>query len=664
MQGSEAETLQRYSQSQEELAKIGVPGAREQKIVYEELRRLVSANPYEPNLSFSLTVSSDDWQSSEALRQTFEAAEVAFISRSSKGETIDAMDDFIRKVRKTDYHSFPEVRLLLHTAERWLKALYQIDQHDPLTIETALSLRLGEPEEDLAKSSRVVLPLILKSRELSQVSEIEIHIQTPSEGLKLAGEEAQLEFVPPDLFKKAIPGIALTGKERFRLNIPFTYRGNGTLRIWADYVTPAKGASRTQSKFLEIELAAKTAGPEVKRVSNPYVPDLPLLSESLWKTLAKGANRDLLEQLASDKNLGAGRIFVLRGCRRTGKTSLLRRLQAEMERRGGLLPVYVDIHLWYLELSAKKETINKDELYYEFAIVTLDSTEAPLPAKAGLTDLLAKYRVTMALPVHEFSKFMSAVELAVKRKVLLIIDELDWWVEVFAGSAQSVLDELTTFATKRRAFSAIFSHDLTSPGWDELQKLEKGRLSRRVRFLNRQDVEALTRVVEGVRFSGLAIDLLWRISGGWPGLAQLLCYEVLENLRRIKNSTTIDATVVKMAAETIVQSSRYRELLDYLLGSLTRDEILILRWMATSQRIHLDSSEIPELRLDGDSGYQIDLPESLKAQMERPGNLSDILFELKDKEILEEITTGASTQVRLRVGLLAYPLTYPSEETS
>lgn len=670
MQGSEEKALGQYIESLAALAEIGVPGADEQSRIYKELVRLASTTPYdEKNSSLSLMTDSGAWHSSGALGEILQVAQTAFLYRDSPGELVDALDDFIRAVRIAGHQSLPEARLLLRTAERWLRILQSETRGEPLLLEMSLSLALDRTEEDLAKgeSVRPNLPLALTNRNPRQIEDVWIYL-LPQPGLELSVNDSEPDLASPRQLRKRIPGV-LRGEERHLFSIPYSYRGHGALKVWADYTGQGDQTPRVASNVLEIKLLDATSEPSASQVSNPYIPDLPLLSESQWKNLAQGGHRSLLTELLADNSLRSGRVLVIRGCRRTGKTSLLRRLLENLERRGEFLPVYVDVYLWYLELAAKVEAVSRESLYFEFANAVLDAAEACMEdthpgleiaaQPDGLEPLRAKlesHAEVLALPAEEFNEFLLLAERTVRRKVLLIVDELDWWLQrsLFGGSAETLLADLTAFARRSQACSVILSHDWTSRGWDP--KYESGRLtflSRRLRFLNRQEVLALTSVAEGVQFSGLAVDLVWRLSGGWPGLAQLLCYEVIEHLRRAR-SLAVDVSIVKAAAQDILQVRDYGKFLSYLLGSLTESEVGILQWWATSDLIQTESSEILGLRYSPASGYKLEMPPSLAIPIEYRDEVGRLVSGLEEKEILLK----EGSRVFLRVGLLSNALAY------
>jgi hypothetical protein len=165
-----------------------------------------------------------------------------------------------------------------------------------------------------------------------------------------------------------------------------------------------------------------------------------------------------------------------------------------------------------------------------------------------------------------------------------------------------------------------------------------------------------------VQFSGLAIDILWRLSGGWPGLVQLLCYEVIEILRRDGKSIVADVGVVKKASGNIIQSPDYKDLLAYLLGSLTINEFLLLGWLVNSGRIQLETSEILGIRSDTSLGYRIELHTSDQGPFECPEDMSKELWNLKEKEIIEDLGGRTAARLRLRVGLLVNKNLYLGKE--
>jgi hypothetical protein len=662
MSNQEVIALTRYTRSLGALVDLGVPGAGSQKAAYEEILKLIAAEPldiFEPAL-FSAAHSPAH---STVLQQLLASAQSAFAHRASKEEIADALEEFIRALSSDEANSLPETGIIISVARRWLRALQQESDEALLVLENRTSLDLAQLEEELSEeeSARLHLSLSIVNRGISEADHIFLTIQVPPENLEIRIDRAE----PKSAQEWVIPiGEKIRRNARVEKIIPITYKGAGGLNLWVKYSSVRRPALFHTSEVLEIRLAPSSEPAEGDDFANPYIPDLPLLSRSQWETLAMGSHPRLLENILNDQELPNGRLLVIRGCRRSGKTTLLRRIESELATSSTFLPVYIDLHSWHNELAQRQEPLNDEALLYEFACVILDVSVALLAESIGFDSiemdrlsgprgLLDNVREDMMLSRQSFEDFAISIEEALGRKILLIIDELDWWIHrsAFGGDVETILGSLAAPSARKKSFSALLSHDWTSKGWERKSPLTL--LPRHVRFLRKEDIEKLSNAAQGVHFSGIAIDFIWRVSGGWPGLAQLVFYVSLEVLRQKAQGLVVDVGVVKAAVGVMLESQDYRRLLSYLLGSLTADELKLLKAMA--DLIDLESGEIKEIRFHSVSGYRLENPASLGEACDC--DFQGLMESLKEKEIIEE-AGGKSSKLRLRVGLLAYPRSF------
>lgn len=675
MSDSAITALRNYVQGMAELSKLDVTGASEREALLRRLLDLISVTPFSSLPELSVSPVAIENRDSLELQPLLCAAAGAFAIRNSKEDAEEALKTFIWGIRAPRNRLLPEAQLLIRAANRWLDALRVEDENTLLSLEIGASLDLSQREEYRCSdgTAKLALSIFIANQGFPTPAEAYVCIETSVNVSDCLVSEAISPH--PRFWKKALQEIPARGA-RVRDTIMVSYRGYGSVKVWIEYSSSQKRGSTSLTEVIETELISSTQAADeslIRDISNPYIPDLPLLTFSQWERLAKGTHRQLSEHLLEDLSIDSGRVVVIRGCRRTGKTSILQHLRTELEHQGDFLPVYIDLYMWFLELKNRDKCVKDGEtLYYELVRATFSAIESTFadiendvaeedPRIERLRRRLDEPSKTRSLQLREFEDFMSAVKDELGRRVLLIIDELDWLVnmDVFAGTAESMLGGLAATSLRRGSFSALLSHDWTSPGWEPRYK--EGRwsfLTRRVRFLRRSDVEALARVDERLRVSDMAIDFIWRFTGGWPGLVQLLCYEVIEVVRRGENGSTIDIVVAKAAARRILDSPDYGKFLSYLLGGLLEDEMEILSWLLTSNLIDLESGEILGLHRDPASGYRLNFPRSLTTnQRLDESRFSAILLQLEEKEIIAELNRG-SGRTRLLVGLMAYRLTY------
>ena len=674
MKRSGIEALDRYIGGLERLARLDVPGAHERKRAYESIRALISTRSLQgewaPPLGF------EGIAASSIMRDLLGAARVAFMPRASKGELVDSLKDFQGTLRQSGALSFPEGRLLFGAADHWLQCLQVEPFEAALRIQLAVSLDLSQQEEGntVGVFSTALVPVLITRSGFSPVAEIKLHVQV-GEGIELESNDSD------QVWPKLLTDIR-SGREIAEIS----YRGEGLAEVWLEYKPLASSSKVARSNILKVRLIQpeQSGNPgEMAALQNPYVPDLPLFSDRQWETLVMGEHGNLLAELRSSEYLRQGTALIVRGCRRTGKTTLLRRLKMEEEREAGLLVVYVDIYLWFLELSGqdKDDCIDDRALFYEFCRAALieaemfaeemrDRAEIDDEEESLILDGLQEVRdyieassTGMKLPPQAFDKAMVDIGGIVKRKILLIIDELDWWINKMLsdGNAEAFLRVLSEMAKRRQAFSVLLSHDLTSSGWDrrlgqDREKEDAQPFSRRTRFLSRTVLESLASVAEGVAFSSMAIDSIWRISGGWPGLATLIYYEAVE-VARSKGVRGVDVGIVKRAVRNLLEQEDYQKFVSYLLVSISEEELAVLSLLVKSEIIQETTGFIRWLQLQPGDHYMFKPPSAIELRFHKVSRLSDLLRSLKDKEIIDEVEGGHGS-MRLRVGLFAYPLIY------
>jgi hypothetical protein len=698
MNNQEIRALSRYSQNLGALAGFGVPGAQEQKAAYEEILKLVKADPFdiiEPPLFSSL----QSMSFSPDLKKLLASARNAFSNRTTKRELADALEEFIQAVSSEEAQLLPEAGILLTTAKRWRGSLPQESDEALLILERRVSLNLEQLEEDLSggESARVDLPLSIVNRGIATAVSVFINVQIRNE----QDEEDQQVAVRVDRAEQISPGDGrwrLRIDERIRRNeslnktVTILYQGHMKAKIWLQYASSHRPSLELPSEALDFYLApnsplsetdnsgepyeesnttgrANSQAPgsyNAERSSNPYIPDLPLLKPAQWDHLVKGSHPQLLSQVANDPELSNGRILVIRGCRRSGKTTFLRRLETELSSdQSTFLPVYVDVRVWFQELGK----ITDQALFYEFASeIQEKAVELLMRQNFEPNDIVRKLREarelltrteenkddSMTLNSEEFSMFAAAIEQALGRKIILIIDELDWWIQrsVFKGNVASILNVLAASSLIEKPFSALISHDLTSTGWGV--KSDRTLLPRYITFLERDDIEALAQEApSGVGFSWCAIDFIWRVSGGWPALAQLVFYVAFEELRRQARGQIIDISITKKSIDIILRE--HRNLLSYLFGTLTSKEFALLKTI--SKLVDLDSGEFQYLRFNSVLGYRIENPGMFNEVDFDSAKFSRLMDSLKEKEIIAA-AGSKSSKLRLRVGLFAYARSY------
>ena len=146
----------------------------------------------------------------------------------------------------------------------------------------------------------------------------------------------------------------------------------------------------------------------------------------------KGERELLAAEILTDPLLDHGRMYVIRGVRRSGKTSLLQGLREKMNADDAkFLPVYIDISLWHLTLQEKAASIDIDGLLYELADSAARKAALFISDEAEVEEIeeALTNEQSMTLEPSSFGALMDKLEASTGRKVVFLLDELDWWIK-------------------------------------------------------------------------------------------------------------------------------------------------------------------------------------------------------------------------------------------
>ena len=439
------------------------------------------------------------------------------------------------------------------------------------------------------------------------------------------------------------------------------------LKLYAEYnrTVPTPDRERSNTIVLQLVNSPRSVDDRTTTPSNPYYPDLPLYTDDQWASMANRSQRTIAEQILADPELARGRTSVVLGLRRTGKTSLLLELVRRMEESNSLLPVYIDIYRWHSSLVRTKAALDDENLYYEIA-------EAAIHAANKCLILLGEaeqkafedcFRSSFSLQSENLRLTSDALgfklrhlQQCLSKKIVIILDELDWWLNKGPfEDGQRILSPLVSLASRSKDLSLLLAYDWVSPDWFNLfNQYDLTLVSRRLNFGHRSELKSLLSL-SGLTFSLSAEEFIWRFTGGWTGVLDLVAFAITDRFggNRDGAQVIIDLPAARAVVKYLVESPEYFNFFSTFQEGLTRDEVELLGSMAASGLIEEKSGLIRYLRLTMETGLQFDPPRASNLDGKSISEVKVILLELQNKEVIEVIE-GSFGLCRLRAGFLFY----------
>jgi AAA domain-containing protein len=306
--------------------------------------------------------------------------------------------------------------------------------------------------------------------------------------------------------------VSLTLRVRPRLADGATYF---RARFLIRYDDP-RGPDQVEQFADEVQLLAEES--PFQFIPNPYVVGTPLQNGS---PLFFG-RQDVLGFIGENVQAAHRNNLVLIGQRRTGKTSLLKQLP---DRLGdAYVPIYLDGQSLGLDPGMPAFFL---ALATEIAFALDDrgfSLDPPEPEEFATS------------PAAAFERgFLPRVRQATGgRHLLLLLDEFEELeAAVRRGSLDASLFGFLRHLVQHSAdLSVIFcgTHRLEELAADYWSVLFNISLYRHVGFLSRDEAERLIQqpvAPFGMRYDGLALEKIWRITSGHPYFLQLLCHSMV-----------------------------------------------------------------------------------------------------------------------------------------
>ena len=503
----------------------------------------------------------------ESVCTAVEIAREAFQLRRPVEEMFPSLlgvDDLVRK--ELPQHS-PEGRLLRRLSTQWLK---RIEAIDPLNSRTCLQIRLAPSllpneveEEQIGERTKrrfVRLPVAIINKGPGPALDVYVRIEGGDQIALDGPDGVNLGRLDPDEIQvRTFRFWQKHGEEGISVVVRVTY---GDL-------TRADRSETESPTYTWPPFAKDIQGP----IHNPYVIGRPVGSKAEFDTVFRN-REDQLDQLcwAVGRSKEQGVIVFVRGLRCTGKTSLILQFREQIRERGFLL-VYMDCLLLKQQIALATEPWSQERFLREVAGVVAATADVGLPADLDVAER------------GEFREFLESVQEETGCRLVLVFDEADVLsTETFGGFARPILKFLEDLTLAGLSF--VFVHELVRINgfWDSIDISHEPV---RVNLLERAETEALaTEVMPDLMYTPLALTYLWRITGGYPFLTQLVCHHLVKRLNGRRDPETgrlngvIEIGDVKRVVDQVILSEDDRPLIDYLRWSFGFGERQLLLQLA------------------------------------------------------------------------------------
>jgi len=514
---------------------------------------------------------------------------------------------------------YPEVGILEMLLDRWQGLVAAATQD----LQGRANLQLDLKVHRTVFAPRVCASVVISNQGLNVAQNVHLRL-AGGEGYQVPeGAEQSVDIISPQEARDLEFWITPDGPRRLRLAWELTYD---------DAVDTGRRVSFADALDLSTDSDIdERDGLAFQRIFPiPYVTGTPLRSGEMFV-----GRRDVFD-FVTEHLLGAyqNNVIVLHGQRRTGKTSILYRLQEVLA--GTHIAVLIDMQGKAARGMADFLYAISDDISY-----ALESYGLPLG-----TDLpqRAEYE---ASPEFTFrSRFLRAVtSLLDSRNLLLMFDEfeeLEKRVEV-GRLEPEVFAFLRNLMQHEPRLDFIFSgthklEELCSDYWSILFNIA---VYKRITFLDHDDVRNLVTepvAPSGLEYDPLAVDRIIQVTAGHPYFTQVVCHEMVAYHNETKRNY-LTASCVDQALERIVERGEAH--FKYIWAGATPEE----------QRVLLAATD---LLPDADAGAT---PAQIAAELDRKGydlseeDLTRALAHLQAKDILAR-SGPQSSLYRFKIDLI------------
>lgn len=503
---------------------------------------------------------------------------------------------------------YPEVSILERLLDRW-QGLVAMATQD---LQGRANLQLELKVHRTVFAPRVCACLVVSNQGLNVAQNIRLRL-ADGEGYRVPEGAAQsIDIISPQETRDLEFYIMPEAPRRLRLAWELTYDDavdTGRRVTFADALDLSDDHERREQ---EVD------GAPFRRIFPiPYVTGTPLRSGQMF------VGRQDVFGFVTEHLLGAyqNNVIVLHGQRRTGKTSILYRLQE----------VLSDTHIAVLiDMQGKAARGMADFLYAISDDIVYALESHGLPVGSDLPER-AEYEKS---PEFTFrSRFLRSVtSLLDNRNLLLMFDEFEELEKrVEDGRLEpEVFDFLRNLMQHEPRLDFIFSgthklEELCSDYWSILFNIA---VYKRITFLDHDDIRRLVTepvAAAGLEYDPLAVERIIQVTAGHPYFTQVVCHEMVTYHNETKRSY-LTVGCVDQALERIVERGEAH--FKYIWAGATPEE----------QRVMLAATD---LLPDADAGAT---PAQIAAELARKGH------DLSEEDLIRALTHLQTKDILVRSG--------------
>lgn len=566
-------------------------------------------------------------------------------------------------------YNIPEKFFIIKIANLWLNEIRNIHNKPEnytaeIAIELSPTLELDEKEEVVENATETInLPILLHNHGLHSAKEIVLTIKiTDGSGMIPPENSALVHWNHEN--NKSIP-VELIKNETKIINIKVIRSTKCTIDISLKFKELTE--REKTSKIREPIIYSSRIIDYKKIKQNPYILTTPI-PEKLWDLLVYERNEILNELMDEIKKVkqknNEGCFLALKGLRRTGKSTLLRHLCSEVY-NVGVLPVEIDSLLWRIEWE-KDENRGYPWKPNKFLIKVALAIIYNIRFRKNQFDEALEKQAKKISDIEDFQVLISQLLESIKIPILLVFDEADSLGELSWFKDDILFLCFKSLLEKKMKIIILFSYDIMSPFWNNISNNSKLLFKCvRTKLLSRNSTINLAVKPANLIFTPIAEEYLWRITGGYPALVQLICHYLLMNSDKQKGILNpVRASKLREVVQNIFNSKdaqQYIDYLDYLKYGFNSNEINLLITLISCKRIEFDTGFITPLYLTPDSPTIFATDELLHLYGERwqqdQNDLKTVQKEIRDaanglvtKEIIEIVDNINRRVLRLRVG--------------